>query len=41
LHVADPTVRHIPGAAHFGPYTNPAAVAGELIWFFTSSETPA
>jgi pimeloyl-ACP methyl ester carboxylesterase len=40
LHVANPTVRHISGAAHFGPYTAPAAVARELIQFFTRSEAP-
>jgi pimeloyl-ACP methyl ester carboxylesterase len=46
-HVPEAIVRQIPGAAHFGPYTHPRAVADELIEFFnevhaatlTSAET--
>ena len=34
-HVPDSTVRQIPGAAHFGPYTHPRAVTDELGRFFT------
>lgn len=34
-HVPDSTVRKIPGAAHFGPYTHPRAVADEMIRFFS------
>jgi hypothetical protein len=34
-HVSDATVREIAGAAHFGPWTHPRAVAHELIRFFT------
>ena len=33
-HVADATLRPIPGAAHFGPHTHPRAVADEIIRFF-------
>ncbi len=33
--VADPHVREIAGAAHFGPYTEPEAIAGELARFFS------
>jgi len=34
-HVSDATVRQIPGAAHFGPHTQPRAVAEEMVRFFT------
>ena len=37
-HVADTTVRRIPGAAHFGPYTHPRAVAEEMGRFFTDCD---
>jgi pimeloyl-ACP methyl ester carboxylesterase len=40
-HVLDATVRQIPGAAHFGPYTQPVAVANELIQFFSSVPQPS
>jgi len=33
-HVAEATVRGIPGAAHFGPSTHPQAIAGEMGPFF-------
>lgn len=33
-HVADPVVREIAGAGHYGPHTEPAAVARELVRFF-------
>lgn len=33
-HLADATVRQIPGAAHFGPYTHPRTVADEMSQFF-------
>jgi pimeloyl-ACP methyl ester carboxylesterase len=33
-HVADATLREIPGAAHFGPCTHPHLVAAEMIRFF-------
>jgi pimeloyl-ACP methyl ester carboxylesterase len=33
-HVADATVREIPAAAHFGPWTQPRAVADAMIRFF-------
>lgn len=39
-HVADATVRQIPGAAHFGPYTQPRAVAEEMVRFFTEVHAP-
>jgi pimeloyl-ACP methyl ester carboxylesterase len=39
-HVADATVRRIPGAAHFGPWTHPRAVAGEMMRFFVELHTP-
>jgi pimeloyl-ACP methyl ester carboxylesterase len=35
-HLPDATVRQIPGAAHFGPYTHPRAVAEEMARFFTA-----
>jgi pimeloyl-ACP methyl ester carboxylesterase len=34
-HVPEATVRQITGAAHFGPWTEPRAVADEMIRFFT------
>jgi pimeloyl-ACP methyl ester carboxylesterase len=40
-HVADARLRQIPGAAHFGPYTHPGAVADELIRFFTEVHAAA
>jgi pimeloyl-ACP methyl ester carboxylesterase len=40
-HVADARVRQIPGAAHFGPYTHPGAVADELIRFFAGVHAAA
>jgi pimeloyl-ACP methyl ester carboxylesterase len=36
-HVADATVRTIPGAAHFGPHTHPRAVADEMIRFLAAT----
>jgi pimeloyl-ACP methyl ester carboxylesterase len=33
-HLPDATVRQIPGAAHFGPYTQPRAVAEAMVRFF-------
>lgn len=36
-HVAGAAVRRIPGAAHFGPHTDPRAVAEEIGRFFTES----
>jgi pimeloyl-ACP methyl ester carboxylesterase len=39
--VADPHVRAISGAGHFGPHTKPEAVASELIGFFSSALQPA
>jgi len=35
-HLTTPVVREIPGAAHFGPYRQPQAIANELIRFFTA-----
>jgi pimeloyl-ACP methyl ester carboxylesterase len=40
-HVAKPHVAEIPGAGHFGPYTEPEAVAAELIQFFANVRQPA
>jgi pimeloyl-ACP methyl ester carboxylesterase len=40
-HVADADVREIPGAGHYGPYTEPEAVAGELTKFFEGVLEPA
>jgi pimeloyl-ACP methyl ester carboxylesterase len=40
-HLPDATVRQIPGAAHFGPYSQSEAVANELIQFFSSALQPA
>jgi pimeloyl-ACP methyl ester carboxylesterase len=40
-HVADATLRQIPGAAHFGPYTQPRAVADEMIRFFSEAHASA
>ena len=36
-HVADPRVREIDGAGHFGPYTHPDAVADEVTRFLTAA----
>jgi pimeloyl-ACP methyl ester carboxylesterase len=40
-HVADATLRQIAGAAHFGPYTQPRAVADEMVRFFAEVHEPA
>ncbi len=40
-HVPEVTVRQIPGAAHFGPYTHPRAVADELRRFFAGVHAAA
>jgi pimeloyl-ACP methyl ester carboxylesterase len=36
-HVSAPTVREIPGAGHFGPHNQAAAVADELVRFFSAT----
>ena len=36
-HVAHPQVREIPGAGHFGIYTEPAAVTDEMVAFFAAN----
>ena len=36
-HVADPRVREIDGAGHFGPHTHPEAIADEVTRFFTAA----
>ena len=40
-HVPDATLREIPGAAHFGPFTHAQAVAEEMGRFFTEVHTAA
>lgn len=40
-HVADPHVRPIAGAGHYGPHTAPEAVADELVRFFTGARERA
>ncbi len=40
-HLPEATVRQIPAAAHFGPYTHPRAVADEMIRFFTEIHATA
>jgi pimeloyl-ACP methyl ester carboxylesterase len=40
-HLPDATVRQIQGAAHFGPYTHPQAVADEMSRFFADVHTTA
>jgi pimeloyl-ACP methyl ester carboxylesterase len=37
-HVAEPRIRLIAGAGHFGPHTEPEAVASELIRFFAREQ---